>query len=63
MNAKPPLRGLQAAFLALFDDAAPGPENSISGNSLTPKHACVSIAVARTATTAHFLWNQTNATV
>jgi hypothetical protein len=38
MNAKPPLRELQTAFLAaLFDDAAPGPVDSIPGNGLTPE--------------------------
>lgn len=37
MNAKPALRELQTAFLAaLFDDAAPGPVDSIPGNGLTP---------------------------
>ncbi|TAM73619.1 MAG: DUF2063 domain-containing protein [Candidimonas sp.] len=38
MNAKPPLRELQTAFLAaLFDDSVPGPVDSISGNGLTPQ--------------------------
>ncbi|WP_345797896.1 DNA-binding domain-containing protein [Castellaniella sp. MT123] len=38
MNAKPHLRELQTAFLAaLFDDGAPGPVASISGNGLAPE--------------------------
>jgi hypothetical protein len=38
MDAKPALHELQTAFLAaLFDDEAPGPVDSISGNGLTPE--------------------------